>query len=533
MSQRKTPHSRRYLFFTVFVSGMSTLAVEFTASRMLQAVYGTSNIVWCNVIGLVLFFLTAGYFLGGWLADRYSSHRLFYLLVTGAGASSIFFLLLTSSILRSAATALAQIDIGGIVGSLMAVALALAAPVTLLGCVSPFAVRLGVREVAEAGRISGRLYALSTWGSLMGTYLPVLWVIPVAGSRLSALIFGSLQLAVGLGGLWQVSRRTSAVAAAFSFLLLSPAVVLLLRGGIKNRPGQLFETESAYNYIEVVRQGGCNYLLLNEGAAYHSYYCDGGEAPDVSVWSILLAAPFFAEPRPGGATVTVRRVAVVGLAAGTTANLLTRVFGPITIDGIEIDPAIVSVGRRFFAMNEPNLNVVVGDGRYQLRRLPGRYDLITVDAYRVPYIPWHLTTQEFFREAAGQLTDRGVLAINVGRAPGDRRLVDAVSATLTKVFPTVHAVDVPGSGNTILVATKRATSVANLSVNRSRLSERDDPILISALGTAEASLVPLHPSSIVFTDERAPVETLVDALVLRYLIGGAPGAEDGGFLASP
>lgn len=132
--------SRRYLFVTVFISGMSTLAVEFTVSRMLQAVYGTSNVVWCNVIGLVLFFLTAGYFLGGRLADRHSSRRLFYGLVAAAGASSIVFLLLTSAILRAAAAALARLDVGAIVSSLLAVVLALAAPMTLLGCIIPFAI---------------------------------------------------------------------------------------------------------------------------------------------------------------------------------------------------------------------------------------------------------------------------------------------------------------------------------------------------------------------------------------------------------
>src|SRR5690606_31213759 len=157
---------------------MTTLAVEFVTSRMLQAVYGTSNIVWANVIGLVLLFLTAGYFLGGRLADRNPSPRAFYALVTAAAFSSIFFLLLTSLLLRQAASALAAVNVGAIASSLAGVVFALAVPVTLLGCLSPFAIRLAVRDVGEAGRISGRIYAVSTWGSLLGTYLPVLLVIP-------------------------------------------------------------------------------------------------------------------------------------------------------------------------------------------------------------------------------------------------------------------------------------------------------------------------------------------------------------------
>ena len=186
---------------------MSTLAVEFTTSRMLQTVYGTSNLVWANVIGLVLLFLTVGYFLGGWLADRYPYPSGFYTLVSLAGFSSVFFLLLTSVILRSASSAMAILNLGAILGSLIGVFFTLAVPITFLGCVSPYAVRLAVRDVQEAGRISGRVYALSTWGSILGTYLPVLLVIPLAGSRMTAVIFGGLLLLVGLIGLWRSNRR--------------------------------------------------------------------------------------------------------------------------------------------------------------------------------------------------------------------------------------------------------------------------------------------------------------------------------------
>lgn len=510
---------------------MSTLAVEFTTSRMLQTVYGTSNIVWANVIGLVLLFLTLGYFLGGWLADRRPSPALFYGLVTIAGFSSIFFLLLTSVLLRSAASALAAVNVGAIASSLIGVLLALAVPVTLLGCVSPFAIRLAVRDVGEAGRISGRIYALSTLGSLLGTYLPVLLVIPLAGSRLTAVIFGAILLLFGLIGLWRSNRRAGAAALALPLLLL-PVVWLWTQGGVKAYEGQIFETESAYNYVQVIRAGECNYLLLNEGQAYHSFYCDGGAVPDVSVWSIMLAAPYFNDPavlqeRPPVGSLAVRSLAVrslgvIGLAAGTIPKQYTQVFGPIPIDGIELDPAIVQAGRDYFALTEPNINVIVGDGRYQLNRLDTRYDVVTIDAYKVPYIPWHLTTREFFTEVKAHLSDTGVVAVNVGRAPQDRTLVNAMTATLLTVFPTVHAIDVPGALNTILVATVRPTAAANLATNLAQLPADADPLLREVLQTAVANLAPLNPGDVVFTDERAPVETIIDSLVLRYLLREGP-----------
>jgi spermidine synthase len=506
-------NNRFFLYLTVFFAGMTTLAVEFTISRMLQTVYGTSNIVWANVIGLVLLFLTIGYFLGGRLADRHPQARYFYWIVTLAGFASAFSLLLTSVILRGAASAMAAINVGSVIGSLLAVLVTLAIPVTLLGCISPFAIRLGVRDVNEAGRISGRIYAVSTLGSLLGTYLPVLIVIPLAGSRIAALIFGAALLIVGLIGLWRTNRNQALIGLVLLFIL-TPVAILWTRGGIKEIEGQLYEEESAYNYIQVVRRDECNYLLLNEGQAFHSFYCDEGRVPRISVWSLMLAAPYFNDPVE---KITIDNMAVVGLAAGTIPKQFTETYGPIDIDGIEIDPAIVEAGREYFALNEPNINVIIGDGRYELNRLSGPYSLITLDAYKVPYIPWHLTTAEFFQEISDRLTDNGVLAINVGNIPEDQRLLQAVTATLLTVFPTVHTVDVPGSFNSILFATKLATSEENLIQNFNQMPSESEQLLVKSLEKAIENIVPSESSEVIFTDQRAPVETIIDSMVLRYI----------------
>jgi spermidine synthase len=509
---------RFYLYLTVFVAGMTTLAVEFTTSRLLQTVFGTSNIVWANVIGLVLLFLTLGYFFGGRLADRHPDPRIFYWLVSLAGFSSVLFLLMTSVILRSAASAMAAVNIGAIISSLVAVFFSLAVPVILLGSISPFAIRLAVREVGEAGRISGRIYAVSTWGSILGTYLPVLLVIPLAGTRLTAVVFGSALLLVGLGGLW-LNGRSQNLGALLLLIILIPFVAVLSGGRVKDYPGQIYETESAYNYVQVVRQGECNYLLLNEGQAYHSFYCDGGRVPRISVWSIMLAAPFFNDEAAG---IQVDSMAVIGLAAGTIPKQFTQVYGPIEIDGIELDPVIVQAGRDYFDLNEPNINVIVGDGRYELNQLDRSYDIITLDAYKVPYIPWHLTTKEFFEEVKAHLTESGILAINVGRGPGDRRLVEAVTATLYTVFPKVHVIDVPGSFNSILVATVKPTDAQNLNEALNKMNSHTNPLLKIALETAVANQAPTVASDVVFTDQRAPVETIIDSIVLRYLLEQGP-----------
>jgi spermidine synthase len=231
----------------------------------------------------------------------------------------------------------------------------------------------------------------------------------------------------------------------------------------------------------------------------------------------MLAAPFFNE-----GPVDVDNLAVIGLAAGTIPKQYSRVFGPIPIDGVELDPAIVRAGEEYFSLDDPNINVIVGDGRYQLNQLQSTYDVITLDAYKVPYIPWHLTTREFFQEIRAHLTDEGVLAINVGRAPRDRRLVDAITATLDTVFPSVYAIDVPGALNTILIATVQTTTADNLSAGLDQLGPEADPLLREALETAVTHLVPAVAGDVIFTDERAPVETIIDSLVIRYLLEEGP-----------
>lgn len=514
----------RYLYFVVFASGMSTLAIELSASRLLGNVFGTSNLVWANVIGLILLYLTVGYFIGGWLADRSPKHSTLYRIILWGAFFSALVPLIARPVLRFASQAVINLEAGVVIGSFLSILALFSVPVVLLGMVSPFAIRLSVHTVEDAGRISGRIYAISTLGSLIGTFLPTLLLIPLLGTTQTFLIFSGVLFVVGLIGLWQHEGTRSALQ-LWMIAVISVAFFLSQQGSTRAAISEdftvLYEGESGYNYIQVQEHiTGFRYLFLNEGQGIHSQWHPEQIAYN-RTWSYFLTAPYFNNPPHSPADI--ESLAVVGLAAGTIPRQYIAVYGDIPMDGIEIDPEIVDVGAEYFGMNGeqmPSLTIHVEDGRYALTRLERDYSVIAIDAYRPPYIPWHLTTVEFFQEVKSHLSADGVVAINVGRTPSDRRLVNAMATTLLEVFPSVHAMDVPNTFNTILVATQEPTAVSNLQENLALLPQQQHPLLQSVLTQGVAAIVPTETNDIVFTDNHAPVELLVDSIVLNFLVGG-------------
>jgi spermidine synthase len=527
-------HSRSgYLYLAVFTGGMTTMAAEMSASRLLGNVFGTSNLVWANVIGLILLYLTVGYFVGGRWADRSPHYQTFYRILIWAAFLDGFIPILARPVLNLAANAVVGVEAALALGSFITVLILFAIPITLLGCVSPFAIRLGVTDIKDAGKISGRMYAISTLGSLIGTFLPVLVLTPRVGTFQTFLIFAGILYGIGFWGLWRSGFKQAAMRTLWMPVVVAIPAAMILNGPlrdpmkVKHSDGSveqfslLYEDESAYNYIQVQEdQNGYRYLYLNEGQGIHSQW-----HPDIvfyrRTWDFFLTAPYF--NAPPYTPEDVDSMLIIGLAAGTIARQYIQVYGNIAIDGIEIDPDIVKAGAEFFDMNRdkmPSLTVYVEDGRYMLNHLDKTYRVIGIDAYRPPYIPWHLTTVEFFQEVRDHLTPDGAVAINVGRTDTDRRLVDALTATMLNVFPSVHAMDVPGAYNTILVATAQPTSDDNLRINLANLPADANPMLRAVLQMGTESLVPVMASDVVFTDNHAPVETMVDSLVLNFLLSG-------------
>ena len=509
----------RYLYFTVFSSGLTVLALELSAPRLLGRTFGTSNLVYSSIIGLILIFLIIGYFVGGRWADRSPEPETLYRVLVWGAFSAGLIPAIAAPVLRIAADAFDQLQVAILLGSFTAVLILFSVPITLLGMVSPFAIRLAIRDSRQAGQISGTIYAISTQGSFIGTFLPSLVFIDLLGTGLTFISFSLFLVLVGLVGLGLAAGWRSTLRLAWMPLVLVILAVWIRTSPLKSTSGQIYETESSYNYIQVLEQDGYRMLRLNEGQGIHSVWHPtllDYEGP----WEQFLAAPFF--NAPPFTTEQVQSIAIVGLAAGTVARQATAVYGPIPIDGFEIDPKIIKVGQQFFDMNEPNLNAIAQDGRWGLEHSQKRYSIIAIDAYRPPYIPWHLTTQEFFQIVHDHLAEDGVMVINVGRSPSDRRLIDGLVGTIGTVFPSIHVMDVPYSFNSIVYATAQPTSMDNLVANliALKVSPETHPLLLTSIERVVVNQQPTPLSQVVFTDDFAPIEWITNNMVLSYMMFG-------------
>lgn len=505
---------RRYLYAGVFFAGCASLAVELTASRLLGNYFGSSNLVWATIIGLVLIYLSVGYTIGGKWADRSPNFKTFFSILLWASLLIGLVPLASRPILRIASQAFDQLRVAELIGSFVSVLILFSLPVTLLGTASPFAIRLALDNKESSGKIAGRIYALSTLGSFIGTFLPVLVLIPFVGTyRTFVVISAMLMLPAWFGLCFTVDFKS-----AIRFLWM-PAILLIatwigLRGLDKIADNVIYEGESAYNYIQVQEIDGYRILRLNEGQGIHSIY-----HPNVrnynGPWEQVLVSPFFYDPSKN--PEDVNRIAILGLAAGTSAQQASIVFPHAVIDGFEIDPEIVKIGYKLFNMEIENLSVYIKDARAGLSMSSYSYDIISVDAYRPPYIPWHLTTREFFLEIKNKLTNKGTLVINVARIFDDRRLVNSLYQTIKTEFPSVYIVDIPNSLNSMIFATKNPSLFENLIQNYIDLedSPSQNPLLMHTLEIAILNHQPNPESGIILTDDHAPIEQITNSMVFE------------------
>lgn len=497
----------RRIYALTFVGGAASLGGEIAAARLMAPWFGDSTLIWANTIGIVLVALSVGYWLGGKLADRDPDLRhLAYIILA---AASLFALLpfVARPFLRVSVDALNSVSAGAFVGSLVAVLVLLAVPMLLLGTISPYVVKLAIRSVDEAGRVTGRLYAISTLGSLFGTFVSSLVLIPFLGTRRTFLLFA---LALAIVATIALGRRFAPAPILIAVLLALPVgtVKAVENGKV------IWEKETLYQYAVVIEDDdGERRLELNEGQAVHSVY-EPGRWITGNYWDEFLTLPFAARPdaRP------LRSVAILGNAAGTVARQYGHYFPETQVDGVEIDGELNEIARSLFDLNTrdaPNVRLHTADGRPWLRASDERFDAIFVDAYRQPYVPFHLATREFFQLVKEHLNPGGVVLVNIGHPETSTALEEVLTTTMADVFSTVVR-DPSQDVNTIAMATDARVSPAALRAAVPDLHRDLQPI---ARATADR-IGPRLDGGRVYTDDVAPVEWLIDASIVEVAASG-------------
>ncbi|MFH1822171.1 MAG: fused MFS/spermidine synthase [Patescibacteria group bacterium] len=501
--------SSRFLLLIAFISGFSIMAMEISASRLLAPYFGTSLFIWTNIIGIVLAALAGGYYYGGKLADRAPRLEILLRLIMAAGILFLFIPLaikpLTSFIdISTLADQPASLAI--FFSSLIVTIMLFSLPLLLLGMVSPFIIKLySLSQAERVGELAGNVFAVSTVGSILGTFLPTLYFIPVLGTRATIYIFAIILILLGILGLKKnIWRRF--------LLLLFLAIIFFSQTSIKANPDLIFEDESAYQYIQVLKdKEGTNYLIFNEGGAIQSIY-NKDKILTGYYYDNFNILPYLADSEKR------KNVLILGLAGGTIATQLNYFFkDEIEIDGVEIDKKVIAAAKKYFGLDDSMVKIYNQDGRIFLRNNEKNYDIIIVDAYQNElYIPWTMTTEEFWSLAKSRLNKDGLMAINVNSTSQETDLLDAISNTIASVFKYTYITKVDeDSWNYMITASENELdfrSLTNLIKNKEL--QNLTPNII-----AQTKSLKYIEEQTILTDNRAPIEFLTEAMALGYIKG--------------
>ena len=494
------------VYLNAFVTGTIIMSFEMLGSRYLNPYFGSGIYTWAALIATVLIALMAGYFIGGWLADRRPNHRVLALLII---ASSVYLGLVPLAgdpILAAIFDSIESVR----TGSLAAALALLFVPLTLLGVYSPFAIRLTLRDTARSGSVAGRIYGVSTFGSVFGTLLTTFYLIPSLGSRSITYLLAGVTLASGLSFLFAVpaiAARRGWSLAVFAFLGLG----LLPGEGWAERPDvfarydagsatriRVEQVETEYNNIFVTRQG--DFVTMSFRVRRRD------ETESVIDLRDLGALPL---PYTRAMTVAVAyadkldTMLMIGLGGGTTSRYLRRHIPGLKVTVAELDSGVIAMAKKHFKLKEGDgYRIVPRDGRVFLtRNRKARYDIIMVDAFRGGYVPFHLLTREFYEILKRRLAPGGVAVFNVH---GGTRLFDSTIATLKSVFDNVETV--PAAGSVITVV--RKGSPLPLAEAKIRVNARQELYGFRYDLTAifsRRTVFEIDPKARILTDDFAPV----------------------------
>ncbi len=425
------------LLAVAFTSGWVIMMLEILGGRVLAPFFGYSVYQWGALIGVVMSALALGYYLGGRVGDRPTAGK--FLLAALLLATA--FVLVVPRFAQDFMPAMRSF--GPAWGAVLGSAVLLGVPSVLLATVSPIVIRLTATSRIAAS--AGTVYAVSTMGSIGGTFFTAFYVIPEIGSRIGHYLAAAL-LVAAVAALALVMRRFSHLAVAGLALAVGfPSAPL-------PEPGVLYSGESLHNIIRVEAAGSRRYLFLN--------YRDGAQT--VMDTERLLTGSYYDSFLLGPHLNGGRRILFLGVAGGTALKQLATVYPTAEITGVELDPAVIDVARRYFGLaDEPNVKLVAEDARWYLGADKQIYDIIALDLYVTGHVPFFTTTREFFELARARLAPDGILMMNVLVLSERLRdeLLGPFIRTVRAVFPSAFLI---GRGNYILIATKASTSLAEM-----------------------------------------------------------------------
>ena len=502
-------NTRTYLYATAFFSGMSVMAVEIGASRLLAPYFSASQIVWTIIIGVIMIALALGNVWGGRLADRDPAPaRLYRRLIFAALWIAAIPVLGKYVIALISGLLIVAVDTNLLVAAAFLSCLAIFVfPLLLLGTVTPSLVKYATDSLDENGRVVGNLGAFNTAGSIIGTFLPTFVTIPAAGTAATFLIFSAVLLALGLGYFFSAGRgKRFALSALLAFLICALP-------GANSSPAfwetaLAFEGESVYNYLQVKDDDKTTIFSTSVMFSVQSKRVKDGSLTGM-YFDYALAAPTLTD---GGS------ILILGMGTGTFAEQCRRYFPSSKPLGVEIDEKIIALSRTYFELPE-EIPVVAYDGRAYLQMDRNRYDVVMVDAFRDITIPFQMSSVEFFRLVEQHLAPGGVVVVNLNMRAGgagniNERLVDTIAA----VFPAIRTVSVENGTNLALFAARDEATLNRLPQRAENLQDRELAALMRHVA-ANWQSPPRRGEPL--TDDKAPVELLgmraIDAIIREEL----------------
>lgn len=489
-----------YLYLTEFFSGMSVMAVELGASRLLAPYFSSSQIVWTIIIGTIMIAMALGNIWGGRTADKNPNPDKLYarLMVAAIWIAAIPVLGRYIILLISGALVLTVSNNFLILAAFFACMIVFVYPLFLLGTVTPSLVKYTVDSLDDSGKVVGSLGAANTIGSIIGTFLPTFVTIPAVGTAVTFLIFSGILLLLGL--VYFISCRRKKVMCIVAAVLFVVCTIFGHSGSSAFwEDDLLYEGESIYNYLQVKEDDDSVILSTNVLFGVQSIMKKDGGLTGM-YYDYALAAPVMA-----GAAQEGKNVLILGMGTGTFATQTLRYFPECTVSGVEIDQKITDLAETYFQLPE-QAQVTTYDGRAYLQAVEETYDVIMVDAYQDITIPFQMSTAEFFTMVREHLNPGGVMVVNMNmHSSAEGNINQYLADTIGSVFPHIATVDVRGGTNRELFAAMDGDTISGLSRQVEALPEGE---LQNQLRLVSENLEAYTPGDYLLTDDKAPVELL-------------------------